>query len=122
VFTFDPGAAVLVPDIAAEIDTPAARSVIRALAEDLAQAPRCATRELFRAAADRVRERTGQKGRALFHAIRVGLTGATEGPELDLVVPAIDSGADLPASAGIAPITGSRERAALFASMLRDEA
>jgi nondiscriminating glutamyl-tRNA synthetase len=122
VFTFAPGVSVLVPDIAAEIHMPAARSVIRALAEDLAQAPRCVTRELFRAAADRVRARTGQKGRALFHAIRVALTGATEGPELDLVVPAIDSGADLPASAGIAPITGCRERAALFASMLRESA
>jgi hypothetical protein len=84
--------------------------------------PRCVTRELFRAAADRVRARTRQKGRALFHAIRVALSGATEGPELDLLVPAIDGGADLPVLAGIAPITGCRERAALFASMLGDEA
>jgi glutamyl-tRNA synthetase/nondiscriminating glutamyl-tRNA synthetase len=118
VFVFDAGTAVRVPELAAELEAPAARAVIGALADDLAGAPRCATRELFRAAADRVRQRTGQRGRALFHPIRVALTGAGEGPELDLVVPAIDSGADLPGSAGIAPIIGCRERAAQFASML----
>jgi nondiscriminating glutamyl-tRNA synthetase len=119
VFAFDARAAVLVSDIAAELENPAARAVIGALADDLAQAPRCVTRELFRAAADRVRQRTGQKGRALLHPIRLALTGAPEGPELDLVVPAIDGGADLPASAGIAPITGCRERAAAIVAALR---
>ena len=67
-----------------------------------------------------MRERTGQKGRALFHPIRVALTGAPDGPELDLVVPAIDRGAELPASAGVAPIIGCRERAAQFAAALAE--
>ena len=40
-------------------------------------------------------EQTGLKGRALFHPIRVALTAAESGPELDLVVPAIDRGATL---------------------------
>jgi nondiscriminating glutamyl-tRNA synthetase len=48
------------------------------------------TRESFRAAATRAREVTGVKGRALFHPIRVALTGWDSGPELDLAVPAID--------------------------------
>ena len=39
------------------------------------------------------------KGRALFHPIRVALTGEAGGPELDLAVPAIDRGAALPPSA-----------------------
>ena len=43
-----------------------------------------------------MKARTGQKGKALFHPIRVALTGRAEGPELDLAVPAIDRGADLP--------------------------
>ena len=47
----------------------------------------------------RVKERTGQKGKALFHPIRVALTGEGGGPELDLAVPAIDRGAELPPSA-----------------------
>ncbi len=53
-------------------------------------------KESFRAVATRVRERTGQKGKALFHPIRVALTGSDGGPELDLAVPAIDRGAALP--------------------------
>jgi len=46
------------------------------------------------------------------------LTGESGGPELDLAVPAIDRGAALPASIGVAPITGCRERAAAFASVV----
>lgn len=55
------------------------------------------TRETFRAAATRAREVTGIKGKALFHPIRVALTGWESGPELDLAVPAID------AVSGLAP-------------------
>ena len=50
--------------------------------------------------------------------IRVALTGTAEGPELDLVIPAIDRGADLPQSAGIPRILGNRERAAAFVKAL----
>jgi hypothetical protein len=46
------------------------------------------------------------------------LTGRAEGPELDLAVPAIDRGADLPESAGIPTILGNRERADRFARAL----
>jgi nondiscriminating glutamyl-tRNA synthetase len=119
IFAFDPAAALGRPEVASELESAGAREVIAALAADLAGAPRCTDRELFRAAAQRVRERTGQKGRSLFHPIRLALTGEREGPELDLVVPAIDAGAELPASAGVMPVTGCRERAALFAAALR---
>ncbi len=84
----------------------------------------CATsgrldRDAFRAAAARVKQRTGQKGRALFHPIRVALTGEAGGPELDLAVPAIDRGAELPRSAGVALVLGCRERAEMFARTVR---
>ena len=81
----------------------AARAVIEALAEELRESGRLLDRDAFRAAAARVRERTGQKGKALFHPIRLALTGETEGLELDLAVPAIEAGASLQAS-GIRPI------------------
>jgi glutamyl-tRNA synthetase/nondiscriminating glutamyl-tRNA synthetase len=119
VFAFDAAAALARPEIASELESTAAREVIVALADDLARAPRCTDRELFRAAAERVRQRTAKKGRALFHPIRVALTGEPEGPELDLVVPAIEAGAELPYSAGVTRITGCRERAAGFAAALR---
>src|SRR6478672_6449090 len=80
--------------------------------------PPCRAREKFREAANRVKARTGQKGKALFHPIRVVLTGRAEGPELDLAVPAIDRGAELPIDAGVPTVLGNRERADRFARAL----
>ena len=48
-----------------------------------------------------MKEKTGQKGKALFHPIRVALTGEGGGPELDLAVPAIDRGAQLSQEVGL---------------------
>ena len=57
-----------------------------------------------------------QKGKALFHPIRLALTGAPEGVELDLAVPAIEQGAVLAGEVtGLVPIRSARERAAEFA-------
>ena len=55
---------------------------------------------------------------ALFHPIRLALTGADSGPELDLLVPAIDAGADVPRDLGLAHIVGCRERAAICAAAI----
>jgi glutamyl-tRNA synthetase/nondiscriminating glutamyl-tRNA synthetase len=94
------------------------RAVIDALAAELATSGPLLDREVFRAAAARVREKTGQKGKALFHPIRLALTGELEGLELDLAVPAIERGAALDSSSGIRKIPSARERAAAFASAL----
>jgi glutamyl-tRNA synthetase len=118
VFDFDVDAALARPGVAQEFEDPSARSVVSALAEALATSPRLTSRDAFRALAGRVREQTHQQGRRLFHPVRVVLTGQADGPELDLAVPAIDSAADLPADAGIAPVLGCRERAAAFARRL----
>ena len=75
-------------------------------------------RETFRAAAAQARERTGLKGRALFHPIRVALTGAESGPELDLAVPAIDRGSALGPDSGIAPVRSCADRAAAVAALI----
>jgi nondiscriminating glutamyl-tRNA synthetase len=117
-FDFSPEAALADPAVAAEMRADGPRAVVRALAEQLAGAPRL-NRDRFRAIAAAVKAKTGQKGRALFHPIRVALTGRAEGPELDLAIPAIDAGADLPASAGLPEIPGCRERAAACANALR---
>jgi glutamyl-tRNA synthetase/nondiscriminating glutamyl-tRNA synthetase len=112
-FDFDPAAALAEPGVRAEMATPGARAVTRAFAAALATAPRL-DRERFRAIANEVKGTTGQKGKALFHPIRLALTARPDGPELDLVVPAIDRGAELPLSAGLPKILGCRERAAAF--------
>jgi glutamyl/glutaminyl-tRNA synthetase len=116
-FDYDAHAVLGGGAIAEEMHGDAARAVVGALAEELAAAPRL-DRERFRAVANQVKSRTGHKGKALFHPIRIALTGRAEGPELDLAVPAIDRGADLPASAGLPAIVGNRERATAFAQAL----
>ena len=118
-FAFDPRSAVATPEVAEVLAHDGAHAVVECLARELSRGPRLADREQFRAVVGEIKRQTGQKAKNLFHPIRVALTGAAGGPELDLAVPAIDRGAELPANAGLAPILGCRERAAAFAEALR---
>lgn len=117
-FEFSPVSALAEPGIRDQMQAAGASSVAHVLAEELAAAPRL-DRERFRAVANQVKARTGQKAGALFHPIRIVLTGRAEGPELDLALPAIDRGAELPHDAGLPMILGCRERAAAFVQALR---
>jgi glutamyl-tRNA synthetase len=117
-FEFSTDVALSRDAIRVEAMEPAARRVIASLAEVLSAAPRLLDKQAFRGVADRVKQISGQKGRSLFHPIRIALTGAGDGPELDLLVPAIERGADLPPSSGVARIVGARERAQRFAHAL----
>jgi glutamyl-tRNA synthetase/nondiscriminating glutamyl-tRNA synthetase len=116
-FRFDAEKALEDAGVRDEMQAEDARRVVHLLAEQLAGAPRL-DRDRFRSVAGDIKTKTGRKGRHLFHPIRVALTGAPEGPELDLLVPAIDRGADLPPSAGVPKIVGCRERAAAFVRAL----
>jgi glutamyl-tRNA synthetase len=113
-FTYDASSALARSDVAEVLHEPGSREVIAALATAI-DAP-LLDRESFRAMANRVKERTGQKGKALFHPIRVALTGESGGPELDFAVPAIERGALLPTSACVARILSCGERARAFAA------
>jgi nondiscriminating glutamyl-tRNA synthetase len=113
-FLFDYSTARALEDPAVRAEATAARAVIEALATELASSGPLIDRDRFRAMASRVRERTTAKGKALFHPIRLALTGETEGLELDLAVPAIERGATV-----IERVRGARERAAEFASAVR---
>jgi glutamyl-tRNA synthetase/nondiscriminating glutamyl-tRNA synthetase len=113
-FEYDAEAASEKADVGAVVQEPGARDVIAAMPDAIAGA--MLDRESFRAMAARVREKTGQKGKALFHPIRAALTGEVGGPELDLAVPAIDRGAGLPGDAGLARIQDCAFRARSFAA------
>jgi glutamyl-tRNA synthetase/nondiscriminating glutamyl-tRNA synthetase len=117
-FRFEPGAAVAHPEVREIVGREGARRVIACLVRELSVAPRLIDRERFRAVVAAVKRETGQKGKDLFHPIRVALTGEAAGPELDLAVPAIDRAADLPASCGLARVVGCRERAEAFVGAL----
>jgi nondiscriminating glutamyl-tRNA synthetase len=113
IFDYDAQASLARPDVASVLHEPGAREVLAALPAAIEGS--LGDREAFRAMAARVRVQTGAKGKALFHPIRVALTGEAGGPELDLAVPAIERGAALPQHASIAPILGCRARAEAFA-------
>ena len=113
-FEYDAAGALERPSVAEVLHEPGAREVIAALPGAI-DGP-LPDRDAFRAMANRVKEKTGQKGKALFHPIRVALTGDSGGPELDLAVPAMERGAQLPADSGVMKIQGARERAIAFAA------
>jgi glutamyl-tRNA synthetase/nondiscriminating glutamyl-tRNA synthetase len=119
IFSFDAAEGLAREEIRRELSTDAGRQVVAALAEELQTTARLTDREIFRALADRVKEKSGQKGKALFHPIRAVLTGETEGPELDLLVPAIDRATALSPADGLQSVTGCRERARAMAALLR---
>jgi glutamyl/glutaminyl-tRNA synthetase len=118
-FRFDPQQALSSKDVAEVLGHEGARDVIECLARELSGGPRLLDRERFRAVVNSVKQQTGQKAKALFRPIRVALTGEASGPELDVAVPAIDSGASLPENSGVAVVPGCRERAAAFAEVVR---
>jgi nondiscriminating glutamyl-tRNA synthetase len=112
-FEYDAEASLAQPDVASVLHEPGAPGVIAALPGAIETS--LGDREAFRAMAARLKAQTGARGKALFHPIRVALTGEAGGPELDLAVPAIERGAALPQHAAVAPITGCRARAEAFA-------
>jgi len=114
-FDYSPAQALAQTDVRAE--AMASRGVIEALAVELASAAPMLDREAFRALAARVRERSGQKGKGLFHPIRLALTGEPEGLELDIAVPALERGARLRDN-GIRTISAAAERASAFLAAL----
>jgi len=115
-FVFRWDAARAAAALAGEPDAGRAFAAVAAFARETAGAGPL-DRDAFRAAAGRVRQATGVKGRDLFHPIRLALTGEDSGPELDLAVPAIDRGASLPPGVVAAPIAPCAERAARVAAI-----
>jgi len=114
-FAFDAAAVVADPALREELRQ--ARPVLEALAAELSGGEIMGSTDLFRTVAARVRASTGQKGRALFHPLRIALTGEAEGMELDHAVPAIERGAVL-GGTGMAQIPGARARVAAVLAAL----
>jgi glutamyl-tRNA synthetase len=89
---FSPGIVEPTPEVTAELRQESARKVLAALAlaiPALSDRPDAATWASVKA---RVQSEAVVKGKALFHPIRLVITGAASGPELDRVVPLIASG------------------------------
>ncbi len=117
-FAFQPAVALARPEVVAEARDPLAMAVARAFAAAVAIAPPLTTKDAFRALAKQVGAVSGAKGKALFHTIRLVCTGEPDGPELDLLIPAIDQAASLTPADGLAPVVGCRARAGAFVAAL----
>jgi len=100
---------------------PGAAAVVTAFADivDALEPPLLADRDNFRQAAAATGRKLGVKGRALYHPIRVALTAAEAGPELDRLVPVIDRGSSLPLPG---PLPSCARRARLVAHLLEKRA
>jgi nondiscriminating glutamyl-tRNA synthetase len=74
------------------------------------------TYERFREIAKSVQKETGKKGKDLFHPIRVAVTGAVSGPELEKLIPIFEEGAKL---ALARPVKSTAQRLREFAATAR---
>ncbi len=95
VFEFDAQQALALPEFHELTTNLSAREVLTAFIP-MALAQGTLTYERFREITKAVQKSTGKKGKDLFHPIRMALTGAASGPELEKLIPIYETGAKLP--------------------------
>ncbi|HUI44043.1 MAG TPA: glutamate--tRNA ligase, partial [Terriglobia bacterium] len=118
IFEYDARRAADDPETRPVLDESPAREVLarfipRVLQSD-ASGEGTFTYERFREITREVQRETGTKGRDLFHPIRVALTGAASGPELEKLIPLFEAGSRLQLGH---PVKSVRERLAEFAKV-----
>ena len=86
-------------------------ALIRLFGEELKQHADV-TIEDFGEIVGKLRQATGRKGRKMFHPLRVALTGRSSGPELDKLVPLLETASRL----GVPGVLGCRQRVEEFVS------
>ena len=94
IFNFDPLEALKTDPVQHVLSEVKAPDVIRAFADELVKPGREILRD-WKEIVAAVKAQTGQKGKQLFHPIRVALTGSDSGPELDRLLPIFENGSRL---------------------------
>jgi glutamyl-tRNA synthetase/nondiscriminating glutamyl-tRNA synthetase len=94
VFVFDPQTSLAAPEFQELLANPGALAVLKAFIPKVLAASTL-TYERFREIAKAVQKETGKKGKDLYHPIRMALTGASSGPELEKLTPIYEEGARL---------------------------
>jgi nondiscriminating glutamyl-tRNA synthetase len=94
VFDFDASQAVATSEFQELLATPAAVEVLKAFIPKVL-AENALTYERFREITKAVQKETGKKGKDLFHPVRMAITGAASGPELEKLIPIYEEGAKL---------------------------
>jgi nondiscriminating glutamyl-tRNA synthetase len=96
-------------EIGDTLDDPGAIDLIRRLSGEL-EARNHLTFEDFRSIAGILKDSTKRKGKQLFHPLRAALTGKSSGPELDKLIPLIETAANL----GICGVLSCKDRVKAF--------
>ncbi len=95
VLGYDAKAAIELPENAEILKAETTGPVLDAFCAKLAAEAEPIEAARFKAIIKEVQKETGIKGPALFHPIRILLTGAQSGPEFDKLVPLMEEGAKL---------------------------
>lgn len=114
-FEFDPAKGLGSPEAAEALADPMTPTVIEALAEELNAGAPLDRPDDYQALANRVKEKTGAKGKKLFMPIRLATTGMAHGPELARVLPLLESGSRTP---GLGKVISPKERVAAVRDVL----
>jgi len=94
VFEYDASQAVATPEFQELLANSAAVDVLKSFIPKVL-AESTLSYERFREITKAVQKETGKKGKDLFHPIRMAITGAASGPELEKLVPIYKAGAKL---------------------------
>lgn len=94
IFNYDAASAIQGEETRHVVEEAASREVLAAFIPKVLVEGEI-TYERFREIAKIVQKETGKKGKDLFHPIRVALTGAVSGPELEKLIPIFEEGAKL---------------------------
>ena len=95
IFCYDAAAALASPDNAEVLGGPKTKEVLTAFAELVESDPAPMTPDRFKAIMNQVKEKTGAKGKDLFHPVRIVFTGSHSGPEFDKLIPILEEGSQL---------------------------
>jgi glutamyl-tRNA synthetase len=117
IFRFDPEESLSEPALQ---ETLANESTVEVIQEfhDRIQRHQVLDAETYKGVVSEVKEKTGQKGKSLFHPIRLALTARGSGPELDKLIPILEKGNQLDLPVPILPV---RERVREVYDHLRNQ-
>jgi len=94
IFIYDAQAAVRGEEVRHALEDAGAREVLKAFIPKVL-AESTLTYERFREITKAVQKETGKKGKDLYHPIRMAVTGAGSGPELEKLIPIYEEGSKL---------------------------
>jgi nondiscriminating glutamyl-tRNA synthetase len=106
-FEFEPARAAADEEVAGVLRDPDARRVMSILVEELRSGGGPLSPAEFQSMMERLKGASGAKGKKLFMPVRVALTGAAHGPELQGLVPLLERGSR---TGGLAPVAGPLAR------------